>query len=345
VYSGILFKGVWVLKAKEPQKVNSTVGVTGMTVTPAPQNNTTPHKWKSIGWEFAVWIGFSTLAVIFTYPLILNLGSQLLGGVGDNYAANWASWWVGKSITSGHNPFHCSLVFFPDGAHLNGEPLPFGIARGLLSIFLPSITAYNLLLLFQYPFAAWGAYRLALYLWRNRLGALLAGVAFGFGSYMMLKGLGHLSFLNTGWIPLAVLACFRLLETENLQWNRVIIAGFLLGMVGLSSSYFTIFIGIWVVGLALFQWRQGHRGHLYRLFLAGVVMFLVILPQVWGMVAASGQGYYRSGGMMGQSYLSSVDLLGVLLSLGYIRCLVSGQSYILAQSVRLILNALLIWVW
>jgi len=207
--------------------------------------------------ELLVWVAYSVVAVSFTYPLVLHLTDRLPGVGTDAYQLFWVAWWDGWSLLRpGLDTFHCPLVFYPDGAHLNGEPLPFGLAFGLLSLLLPTVLTFNLLYLFQYVFAAWGCYRLALYLWGRRDAAFVGGLIFGFSPYMLVRGTGHLSLMNTGFVPLAVLACLWLVDGGRFRLGRAVVAGVLLGLTGLSSAYFTVFLGIWLVGLTVFLARD-----------------------------------------------------------------------------------------
>jgi len=261
---------------------------------------------------------YAVVAIAFTYPFILHLTNHLPGAGTDPYLCYWSNWWTGRSIFEhGISMFFCPLVFYPEGAHLNGEPIPFGIAFGLLSKILPDILAFNLLYLFQYVFAAWACYRLALYLWNRHDVAFLAGLIFGYSPYMTLHGLGHFNLINTGFLPLGILTCFMALDRDRFRIDLIVISGILFGLTAISSNYYLIFSAAWLLGLSIFLVRKGSFRFLWsRLVAIAMAMGTVIFPQMFAMIKALSVGYYRGVTGIGQAYLSSIDLLGILVPYG-----------------------------
>ncbi|MBM3328617.1 MAG: hypothetical protein FJY67_03970 [Calditrichaeota bacterium] len=263
--------------------------------------------------EGAVWLGYGTLAMLFTWPLVTGLDQQLSGRGGDAYAIYWVVWWTGQALRMGVSPFSSPLIYHPLGTDLSPEPFPFGLAHYLLSQLFPALSAFNVLYLLQFPFAAWGAYRLALHLWGNRSGALLAGLIYGFGPYMMIRGTGHLSLMTNGFFPLALLTIFRAIVAERVIPRQMVAAGLMLTLACLTSTYHAIFLFLYCLALTFYLLRvERSPGGAGRLLGIGAVTSIMLIP--WGLkfLSATATGYYRATGMLGQAWLGSVDLLGIL---------------------------------
>jgi hypothetical protein len=186
---------------------------------------------RRIGFEILIWAIYLCVAIAFTYPLIFHMSDHLPGAGADAVQYYWFAWWDGLSIFSSHfSPFYCPLVLYPQGAHLNAEPLPFGLVYGILSHALPPILAYNLLYLLLYAFSAWGGYKLSLYLWNSRKVALFTGVVFGFSPFMTFHGIGHVNMLNGGFVALMVLASLKAMDLSRFHPGKVLVAGILSGI-------------------------------------------------------------------------------------------------------------------
>jgi len=132
------------------------------------------------------------LALILTYPLILQIGTHVPGDGRDDPALVWNLWWVRYALTDLHtNPLTCSYMFYPLGVNLTFYTLT--ILNGMLSIPVQMaanlVAASNINLLASFVIAGFGMYLLALDVAaRGRRGsrqaltaaAFLAGLVFAF---------------------------------------------------------------------------------------------------------------------------------------------------------------------
>ena len=245
--------------------------------------------------ELAVLAIYAVMAIGLTYPLVTRLSDSLPGIGTDPYQHLWFAWWNGRSILSSDlSPFHCPLIYYPTGGYMNSEPMPFGFMFGILGRFLQPILTFNLLYLSLYVFAAWGCYRLALYIWKRKDVAFLGGLAFGFSTYMMARGTGHINLLCTGFIPLAILWCLKTLDAARFSISRVLVAGILIGLLGLSSNYYYIFFALWLLGLCVFSFVRGRvKSVISRMASVWGISMLVMSPQLISTWHAIRVGYYR----------------------------------------------------
>ncbi|MBN8639770.1 MAG: hypothetical protein J0M07_30920, partial [Anaerolineae bacterium] len=62
---------------------------------------------------------YLVIAILVTYPLILNLSTALVGYVhGDAYEMAHHIWWIKHALQTGQNPFFAANLAYPDG--ING---------------------------------------------------------------------------------------------------------------------------------------------------------------------------------------------------------------------------------
>ncbi len=160
--------------------------------------------------DAAILLLYILLAILLTYPLILNFTHAVPGhGADDPYLA-WNIWWVKWSLLDlRSNPLFSDYNFYPIGVNLGTYTLT--LLNGLLSIPVQLawdvIPADNLVVLFSISMAAFGAYLLVTDLLGRktpaaRTGAITAGLIYGFASYRFnYLYLGHLNFNSNEWLP------------------------------------------------------------------------------------------------------------------------------------------------
>ncbi|NQU05095.1 MAG: hypothetical protein HQ568_03310, partial [Calditrichaeota bacterium] len=176
-------------------------------------------KFRPVGRELAVFLGYCTLAVVLTWPLARYLGSALPGVGADPVRAYWYKWWMSYALSTGsESVLHTPMIFHPEGTPaLLGL---FGFLYTAVSLIVPYLQSYNLLFLMMFALSAYGCYRLALYMLNDRKAAIYAGVIFGLSPFMLGKGLGHCGMLQAVTIPLAMLEMFKALDTNKYAPKR-----------------------------------------------------------------------------------------------------------------------------
>jgi hypothetical protein len=227
-------------------------------------------------------IGASLLAIAMTWPLLIHLGTVVPRDIGDPLAEAWQPAWGGNALL--HQPLHFfdanrfwpltdSLAF---GDALIGYAPTGIIGRGPHA----AMVRYDLLFIFAYALAFFGAYLLARELGLGPAGGVIAGAAFAFAPYRLEQD-GHLQVISSGGIPLALafgLRGIRLRRPWWLFWAWVVAAwqvsiGWVLGLpfaYGLAGA----------VGIGVVAWLVRGRPPLPRRMLiagaAGVVVFIAI---------------------------------------------------------------------
>ncbi|OFW75391.1 MAG: hypothetical protein A2Y55_05770 [Actinobacteria bacterium RBG_16_68_12] len=168
------------------------------------------------------------LAVAMTWPLTLNLGSDIGKDLGDPLLQAWQVAWIGHALL--HEPLQLfqANTFWPheDTLAFSDALVGYGPA-GLLAQRSPhsALVVYNLLFLFAYALSFVGAYLLARELGTGKLGGVAAGAAFAYAPWKLAQN-GHLHVISSGGIPLAL---FLLVRGYRRRSVPLVLGGWLVG--------------------------------------------------------------------------------------------------------------------
>ncbi len=155
------------------------------------------------------------LPIIYFYPA---LAGEVSLAPGDGWTQNLGvRVLVGRMIAGGHLPLWNPLIFA-------GMPLLAGVYPGalyppnwLFAVFSPGL-AMNIVVMTTFHLALIGTYLYARRIDLNRIGALIAATAFGFGGFM-IPHLGHTSRIAAAaWLPWILLAIERLHGRASWRW-------------------------------------------------------------------------------------------------------------------------------
>ena len=186
---------------------------------------------------------YCVFVMLFTWPLILNMRTSLLGDSGDTLG-NVSNIW--RYINSHSLHSKSPLIAAPFGM-LNSPSAAlqvFSFIALMPTHFIGEMPSYNLLILESFPLTAFATYLFLNYLLQNKLAASTGGLIFGFcpASVMQATG-GHPNFALNIFVPLFVLALFYNREKRNLLSAFFVGAGYtLVTFTNPYFGYFAIFI-------------------------------------------------------------------------------------------------------
>ena len=150
-------------------------------------------------------LGACLIAVVMTWPLVLNLRTDISRDLGDPLVQSWEVAWDGYALA--HQPLHFfqSNQFWPLHDTLAFSDALAGYAPAGLIGHGPedAVARYNLLFLFAYALCFAGAYLLGRELGLSPAAATIGGAAFAFAP-LRLEQDGHLHVISSGGIPLAL---------------------------------------------------------------------------------------------------------------------------------------------
>jgi hypothetical protein len=201
--------------------------------------------------QFMVGVGFVLLSIWVTWPLMLHFDEALPGDLGDPLLNTWILGWDADRLRHGlaglwdapiFYPYHHTLAF---SEHLLGIAVPVAPIVWLTG---RPFVAYNVAFIASFALAGIGMWRLARRLTGRDDAAIVAGAIFAFAP-ARLGHIGHLQVLMSGWMPLALVALHRYIDTGSRRALAAFTAAFL--VQGLSNGYYLYFLTVPVAIVAL----------------------------------------------------------------------------------------------
>ncbi len=215
---------------------------------------------------------YLALAVVLTYPLVLQFGDHVPGTTTwsmDEYGYVWNNWWFKHAVFDlGTNPFQTDYIFYPIGTSL--VLYTFTLLHVLLGLpiqFLFGLApASNAELLFAFVVGGFGTWLLVRYSIRSSnaiavapairdLAACTAGALFAFSSNRFVyASLGHYNVVATEWVPFYVL--FLIKTTRQPQWRNALFAGLFAALALYVETTDGVLLFLFTIVYLLFAWRQ-----------------------------------------------------------------------------------------
>lgn len=286
--------------------------------------------WRS---HLLIGLFYLIIAIIITFPVVLSLNTQFLGGdTGDSYEMARHIWWFKTALQTGQSPFWQSNLGYPQGfsgVSLQADILQF-FPMWLLAFFMPLASAFNITILLTMALNGWATYWLVRYLLENEnhnsgaqraaplllplpmFPALLSGVIFmaapTFQGHLFE---GHAGLMVQWPAPLYVYALFRLVEGRKLPWRWFIVAVIFFQLAPSGHMLQVIYMLMPVTGLFLLArlWQRDWAGA-GRILVMGavssVLLLLFLLPLIQETLAS--EAYTDTGGYVRYS----ADLLAVI---------------------------------
>ena len=229
----------------------------------------------------AVFLVFCALAVAWTWPLAARMSWRIPHDPGDPLLVTWMMWWNTQAVPLTAAWWDAPIFFPLRGAfalseHVLGMTIvttPIQLAGG------SALFAYNAALLFSFALSGFFAFLLVRQLTGSTPVAFCAGLAYGFAPYRASQ-LSHLQVLTSQWMPLALYALHRYLDTPRMA--LLVLFGAAVLIQGLSHGYYIFFFAVLFAGwLAWFvDWRQTPRRGL-AIIAAYIVASLPLVPILW----------------------------------------------------------------
>lgn len=243
-----------------------------------PQGTRLRDSWPTLASAFAA---YAALAVVMTFPLVLNLSSRLPKDLGDPLLVASILWWNAQIVPltqewwNGFGFFPATgMMAFSD--HFLGASV---IASPLQWLGCSPITAYNLTFLASFPLCAIAAHGLVLTLTRRHDAAFVCGLAYGFNPYRVAH-IEHLELLLAFGMPAALAALHLYAGTRRMKWLVAFTAALTLQVLSASyyAVFFTVLLGLWTLW---FMRPQAWRAVIAMVAAAGVAA-LAVSPIILG---------------------------------------------------------------
>lgn len=259
------------------------------------------------------------LAVLLTWPLAPRLGTASRIDSGDGRHGVWNVAWVAHALTTEPASLFDANIF-----HAHRQTLAYSEANLVagavaVPVWLATknpVASYNTVVLLAFAGAALAGYLLVRVLGGSRLGAGIAGLAYGFSPYMFAH-IPHVQLLMTFGPALSLAAMHHFLKAPSLR--RGVALGGALAVTGLACAYYGIFaglmVGLGVLGSLIFDGRLKEPRFWLGIGVAAVVVVVVVGPFFVPYLSVRQAGFERSlaearlHSTIGRAYLASSVLV------------------------------------
>ena len=194
----------------------------------------------------AVFLLYTVLSVVFTWPIATEPAALAPAHIDPPFTA-WRLSWIAHHLWHPGHLFDGN-IFWPDKrtlAYSDAVLLQGVLGAPFIALGVPSMAVVNGLTILAIASSAFFAYLLAARLTGHRGAAIVAGLVFAFSSYRRVH-LNHLELQWAQWMPLALWAWHRLLDTGRMRDG--LLCAMAIALQILSSLYYAMFL---VLGLAV----------------------------------------------------------------------------------------------
>ena len=232
---------------------------------------------------------FAALTAVMTYPQVFRMADGVHDPA-DPLMVTWVLAWVAHQLPNAPAHIFDANIFYPERntlAYSETLLVPGALAAPLYWLGVGPIFIYNLVFLSGFALSGVGVALLVRRLTGNTGAALVAGIVFAFPPYR-IDHYAHLQLQQTQFIPLALWAFHRLLDTGRLR-DGVLLGVFVAGQM-LSCMYYGIFLipdMAVVCGTLLIAGRSMPRERLVALCAAAAIVTVVMIPVGRAYLAAS----------------------------------------------------------
>ncbi len=169
-------------------------------------------RFKSEPASLVAFLSYSVISLVLTWPLVLGLGSDVPGDLGDSLLNMWILAWgaehLPQLLTGGISwaQFWDANIFHPSPLALALSEHLFGQVLQILPVYWLTgsiILCYNLLFVSTFALSAFGAYLLVRDLTGDCRAAFIAGLVYGFLPYR-IASVPHLQVMSSQWMPFAL---------------------------------------------------------------------------------------------------------------------------------------------
>jgi hypothetical protein len=248
--------------------------------------------------EAGVVLAYTAMALAITWPLALNLGTQVVGSasVPDYIGHIWHCKWFATALFDGVSPYQVHTLLYPVGSTdlvIKSGPCLNAAMTVPFQTVLGAVASHNLTLLGLMVLTAYGAYRLVLDVTGDRASSFAAGAVLTMNPLMVSEmSVGHMDQFSGGWCLLTLLCVLRTVRGQGRF--APVLAGLFFALSTLSYLGFGLLLGMLLpllVGWTLVADRSLLGWPLVRrLAVAGVTVTVLLSPVLLAYLTHEGSG-------------------------------------------------------
>ncbi len=262
---------------------------------------------------------FTLLTAVMTYPQVLHMTDGVHDD-GDPLLLTWVLAWVAHQLPRAPAHIFDANMFYPERntlAYSETLLVPGLIVAPLHWVGVGAIFIYNLVFLSGFALSGVGVALLVRRLTGHAGAAILAGIVFAFPPFR-IDHYAHLQLQQTQFIPLALWAFHRLLDTGRLRDGALL--GVFVACQMLSCMYYGLFLIPYmtvVCGTMLVAERTLPRARLVALLAAAAIVAVAMVPAGRAYLAARevvgerGRAEVANGSATWRNYLAPPEVNAV----------------------------------
>jgi hypothetical protein len=198
-------------------------------------------KWRT---HSAVLLGYIAVAIAFSWPLLLHLGTALTGDPGgDTGVYVWNQWvFHHELIEKSSIPYFTDTLFGPNQVSdlsLHNYTTFADLIAVPLRTFLDVVTTFNVVYLLLMVIGGYAAFLLADHVIGDAPVAWLVGLVFGWSPIVVTRGTGHFSLIATA--PLAIFLLLLLRSAGHVRARDAIVLGVIIAWASMTDVYYAVF--------------------------------------------------------------------------------------------------------
>jgi hypothetical protein len=234
--------------------------------------------------------GLIAVGAVLLHEQLLHMRS--VPDLGDPIFSVWRLNWVFHQIQGDPRPLFDTNIYYPHPLTLTYSDsmlLPALMHVPLILIGLHPVVSYNILFMSAFVLSGLAVFLLVAHLTGSRQAAFISAMIFGFYPYRF-EHYSHLELQMMMWMPLALLALHRFIETARLRY--ALAAGAATVAQLYSTMYYTVFFVLYlvpVVAILLCVKRAPIRRLLRGAIVAGVLAAVCAFPLMRVYEAAQGE--------------------------------------------------------
>jgi hypothetical protein len=238
---------------------------------------------NTVAWQTSLvaGAGLCVVGVVLLFPQIRHMDS--VPDFGDPFLSMWRAGWLFEQLRGDPRALFDANIFHPEPLTLTYSDsmlLPGLTAAPMLAAGLHPVTTYNIVLISGFVLSGVAAALLVESLTGSARAGFVSGIVFGFYPYHF-EHYSHLELQMMQWMPLALLALHRFLETWRLRYalGAAVCAAAQLYSSMYYGVFFTIYAAVVVCTLVASR-RPPIRRLLLPSAIAAVVAIVLAVPLI-----------------------------------------------------------------
>lgn len=265
--------------------------------------------------NFIIFIAYSILTIVFTYPVAFS-SNEMIPGHGDVFQFLWFFWLFKEALLNFTSPYYTDYIFYPSGISLAFSTItPLNSIVSIpLQLGFGLVNAYKILWLLTFILSGFGAFLLVKHLTNDTRAAFVAGMIFMFCPYRFAHALGHMNLISTQWIPFYLL--FLIKSVKENKMHNTFLAGIFLFLTAISCYYYLIYLFMFTFIYILYRQLSYKdifkRSVINRLGIMTLTFSIIVFPFMYPLIREI--LFSRSDYMYGGEFVKySADLLGFFI--------------------------------